>query len=98
MTDQSKSPVADAIDKVNADRRPGWDVTDGATGTPYSEAGEKSAGQLLYEKEAAIPKLDPATGKECSPLPPCWDQLSPSIQAKYKFNATVTPKSQAIKP
>ncbi|MEE9393393.1 MAG: hypothetical protein V3W06_06620 [Acidimicrobiia bacterium] len=140
MSDEPKkpaTPVADAIDAAMPDTRPGADVTDGATGRPYSQVGEKSAGELLYErwvadrinpdrypswgalsavdqrrhefeagksagqlayeKETAIPRLDPATGKECSPLPPYWDQLPPSEQKRWNFNATVTPKNQTIK-
>lgn len=68
---------------------PGADVTDGASGKPYSQAGEKSAGQLLYEKEAA---------KENwfgEPVP--WEKLSGVTQKRWEFNATATPKAQTIK-
>lgn len=69
--------------------RPGHDVTDGATGKPYSQAGEKSAGQLAYEKDRA------SAGWLGSTV--AWDDLSQPVQRKWQFNATVTPKAQTIK-
>ncbi len=89
MTTEPKkpeTPVADAIDRIcyGDHLRPGHDVTDGATGQPYSQAGEKSAGQLLYEKQAHE-----------SDEP--WHEISNTLQAGWEFNATVTPKNQTIK-
>lgn len=65
---------------------PGADITDGATGRPYMQADEKSAGQLLYEKRMAIE----------AGMPP-WDNLHALTQKRWNFNATVTPKAQTIK-
>ncbi len=63
---------------------PGADITDGATGKPYGQAGVKSAGQLRYER-----------GHDGTSAP--WDQLPPKTQARWQFDATVTPKTQTIK-
>lgn len=82
MSDEPKKPET-----------PGHDVTDGATGKPYSQAGEKSAGQLMYERLASCmlaPDGSPAM------MPP-WDKLPAKARAKHEFNATVTPKAQTIK-
>lgn len=92
MSDEPKkpaTPVADAIDAAMPDTRPGHDVTDGATGKAYSQAGEKSAGQLLYEKDRASKEYLGAT------VP--WDDLSKPVQRKWQFNATATPRNQTIK-
>lgn len=73
---------------------PGADITDGATGKPYGQAGEKSAGQLAYEKHCEDEAFD-SYGKQV--LPPSWAQLPPSSQKKWQWNATATPKAQTIK-
>lgn len=64
---------------------PGADITDGATGKPYSQAGEKSAGQLLYEK----------TDHGAGVVP--WEKLSAKAKVRLEFDATCMPKAQTIK-
>lgn len=63
----------------------------------YNTGDAKSAGQLLYEKTDGLGRIDPVTGREDTPLPPWWSQLSAKDQKRWEFNATVTPKAQTIK-
>lgn len=58
---------------------PGADITDGATGKPYSQAGEKSAGQLLYERWVAD-RINPDRY-------PSWGELSAVDQRRHEFEA-----------
>ncbi len=59
------------------------------------ESNTKSAGQLLYEKEAAIVDRvpDPTGAPKCVP----WASLSPRDQQRHEFNALAVPKNQTLK-
>lgn len=68
-------------------KTPGADITDGATGNPYMQADEKSAGQRAYEAEMVSKGLPSSM----------WHSLTTEVQKRYEFNATVTPSKQTIK-